>query len=447
MKSKQLLLAAVLLGVLLVAWVAALGAATDEDLIAEQNALVASADVYAEKDLYIRAIPKYKEALAIATEQNGTIEEKLMAVYLEYGDYDAYIALVKARMDRGAAAESEYVNVARLYESRGSVENAMATAKEGLARYADSTDCKAIYESHRYAYSIRFTAFDEIDATSTGDNFPAKDASGMTMLSGKGKSLMGDARYAYLSRYNKSGYTVVQTEGSYVVLNKAGDRFSIDEVGLSSVRGITASHIIGEKDGKYALYNADFLIRSDTFDELTLSSGGYLFARSGEKWGVLQENNAKSSPDAEGSIAAFRFDEVALNALDEPFAGGLAAVRYGERWYFVNTAGGNAVPGSFAGARAPEDAKGYLAVANDEGLWGFVDRAGNVVIDYQYDDARSFSQNVAAVKRGSDWFYISVDNTPVIESVFYEAGAFHGGAAIAKTPNGTAILRLEYPNA
>ena len=100
---------------------------------------------------------------------------------------------------------------------------------------------------------------------------------------------------------------------------------------------------------------------------------------------------------------------------------------------------------AFADAKAPESTDGWIAVANEAGLWGFADRSGTLVIDYQYEDATSFSDNLAAVKTGDSWVYISTENEVVIDSVFYEAQPFRSGVAQALTPQGAAILVLEFP--
>ena len=328
--------------------------------------------------------------------------------------------------------------MAEIYFARGDVEAGAAAAKRGIALF-DSEACRQLYESNRYAYEIRFTGFDTVLATSSGGNMPAKDADGWTVISAKGKSLFGTSRFDYVSRFNSSGYAVVNDGEGYYVITTSGDKFSIDETGLSSVLGITSSRIIGEgeEDGAWGIYNADFVLKSNTYEELTLSNKGILLAKTGGKWGVIDEGGT--------AYGAAQFDSVEVNSLGEAFSGGLAAVQYGDKWYYINTSGGNAVPGSFAGARAPEDSSGYLAVANDDGKWGFIDRAGNLVIDYQYDDAKSFSENLAAVKVGDEWCYISAAGEVVISSVFYDAGAFHGGVAVADTPNGAAIIKLEYP--
>lgn len=80
-----------------------------------------------------------------------------------------------------------------------------------------------------------------------------------------------------------------------------------------------------------------------------------------------------------------------------------------------------------------------------DGKWGFIDTHGEVKIDFQFDDALSFGQHLAAVAQGDRWGYISMDGKMVIEPQFYGAKSFSGGSAPVKGPNGwNFITLLEY---
>lgn len=59
----------------------------------------------------------------------------------------------------------------------------------------------------------------------------------------------------------------------------------------------------------------------------------------------------------------------------------------------------------------------YAAFKDGE-KWGFVDTEGNVVIEAQYDDAKSFSNRMGAVKNGEVWSFINPQNKVVIEETF-----------------------------
>jgi len=72
------------------------------------------------------------------------------------------------------------------------------------------------------------------------------------------------------------------------------------------------------------------------------------------------------------------------------------------------------------------------------GKWGFIDSSGSFVIDPVFDDARSFSEGYAAVKKNHHWGYIDPNGNWLVAPRFKLAGFFHNG--IAKVKMGADIL-------
>lgn len=66
------------------------------------------------------------------------------------------------------------------------------------------------------------------------------------------------------------------------------------------------------------------------------------------------------------------------------------------------------------------------------------------VIKYQYEDAHSFSDSIAAVKKGGEWGYISKDGKVVIEVNYEDAMPFYKGESLVKNMGLYEILTLRY---
>lgn len=150
------------------------------------------------------------------------------------------------------------------------------------------------------------------------------------------------------------------------------------------------------------------------------------------------------------------------------FAEGLAPVREGGKYGFIDTSGGMrigpayACAGGFSGNRAPAmmDGKwGYLDVtgraviparfdyagAFREGLapvavqdsFGFIDSNGTPVGGMDYTDARPYSEGLAAVRVGFDdysaWGFVDKRGEMAIPPLFTDVpGGFSGGLAVVK---------------
>ncbi|MCR5726499.1 MAG: WG repeat-containing protein, partial [Lachnospiraceae bacterium] len=52
------------------------------------------------------------------------------------------------------------------------------------------------------------------------------------------------------------------------------------------------------------------------------------------------------------------------------------------------------------------------------GKWGFIDVNGNMVFEYQYDNARSFCRGFAAVEINGLWTLIDLDGKQIMEPRF-----------------------------
>ena len=73
------------------------------------------------------------------------------------------------------------------------------------------------------------------------------------------------------------------------------------------------------------------------------------------------------------------------------------------------------------------DGRGQLAMA---GKQGFIDRTGKIVIEARFDEARVFSEGLAAVRVGDKWGYVDPSGRMVIEPQFDMAVPFYDGLAL-----------------
>jgi hypothetical protein len=70
-------------------------------------------------------------------------------------------------------------------------------------------------------------------------------------------------------------------------------------------------------------------------------------------------------------------------------------------------------------------------VRQDE-KWGYIDREGGLVVDYQYAEARDFSDGLGAVRVGESWGYVDATGALAIQPKFESGQPFNDGLAAAK---------------
>ncbi len=101
----------------------------------------------------------------------------------------------------------------------------------------------------------------------------------------------------------------------------------------------------------------------------------------------------------DGSIHATLDDYDTVKPLSE----GVAAVRRGELWGFVDSGGNTLAAPQFQLAGSMREG---LAVVKKEGRYGYVDRRGRLAIEAIYDYAVSFRNGRATVSSGGESYEI-----------------------------------------
>jgi hypothetical protein len=111
------------------------------------------------------------------------------------------------------------------------------------------------------------------------------------------------------------------------------------------------------------------------------------------------------------------------------FAEGLAPVRVGKLWGYINKKGEVAIAPRFENASPFSDG---LGLVTENGLFGYIDRAGAYAITPQFKYAESFAEGRAVVSDDIDdskYWYIDTAGHPAFEGEFFRASSFFKGLA------------------
>jgi hypothetical protein len=132
-------------------------------------------------------------------------------------------------------------------------------------------------------------------------------------------------------------------------------------------------------------------------------------------------------------IIDYQFDDA------RSFSEGLAWVEKGSAPYYINSMGVQMIKlpsnlwaeASFSEglARVTDNSKG------EKGKSGFINKAGELIVKTQFDDAHSFSEGLAAVSLNGRWGFIDKQGTFVVQPKYQSVGDFSEGLAAVKLPN------------
>lgn len=191
-----------------------------------------------------------------------------------------------------------------------------------------------------------------------------------------------DGEYAYVNAKNElmpahfdyatpfaEGCALVGDEGEFFYIDTKGNRISPDVWDL--MHDTCSQSLIGVlKNGKWGYISSDgTLFLAPQWDEAApFSEDGLALVRLGEHFGYI---------DKTGTMV---INAVWTDAYD--FINGYAIVSTQEGYGLINTSGEYIVQPVWADIQYP--AEGMIGVADDTGMWGFVDMQGQPVIECRY---------------------------------------------------------------
>jgi hypothetical protein len=132
------------------------------------------------------------------------------------------------------------------------------------------------------------------------------------------------------------------------------------------------------------------------------------------------------APEAGAREARIVVDFIYSDARD--FSEGLAAVKSGDLWGYIDHTGRAAIPFTHRVPEVGPFAGGFAFAGNV-----FIDVEGNIAFEGQsFDQAAPFSEGLAAVQSYGQWGYIDPTGKYVIPPSYEGAGNFSGGLAPVK---------------
>ena len=367
------------------------------------------ARAYAEQNLCSKSIASYQEVIAL--KDSAAVRCEMVDVYdkgLEIGEFTKKYAVfsdVDLMIDAFRDDLNLYEKIASLNLKYENYENCAKILMQARDFNLSSDLLTEIKEQIRYRYQKNYSMYTQVAPMFDGA-YAVVAENVFSYLKDDGSTLL-NGNFTYASSFNE-GYAVVKrvnpegTEQMFVIDKTGARQFYFPETAETSSGVGVAKNSDGEKllllsvkDGEKYMYY--YLNGEKAF-------GDYQFA------GRFR-NNVAAVQDAEGHwslinglgerITETTFEDVVCNEFDECAPKGLILAKKDGKYHIYN------LNVEQVGTFACDGAKAFvndLAAFRQGDLWGYVDQEGNVVIEPQYEDAKSFSNGLGAVKVGADYF-------------------------------------------
>ncbi|MGN0395322.1 MAG: WG repeat-containing protein [Coprococcus sp.] len=367
-------------------------------------------------EIYVDAEKYYNEALNI--EESLDIYHELANMYIAAEEPGKAKDTGKRALDAFPYSGSAYALCAGIYAEYKDYEYIYELYDKYKKRNLYDEGMEKIYADIEWLYEFGYE-YTDVNCYAGGLCAVAMEKQ-WGYANEQGKRVI-ENKYKYAGPFI-SDIAPVQTEqGEWYFIDKEGNKKKVlNKIEKVKAIGIVADAIPVYDGEKWSYYNMDQKLICGSYDKAMTMANGYAAVCEGNSWYLIDESGNKVSDSAYSSIVT---DEKGIAYRGRYFAG-----TSGD--YHMYDADGNDIGGhSYRDAKLFNDTSGYAAVKISS-KWGFVDMDGNIVIEPQYEDARSFSNGVAAVKKNDRWGFIDSNNNLVIEYKFNNVKDFNSSGNV-----------------
>lgn len=428
--STKLLIAVALVAVLALSWYTMLTDASAKQ--SEYDGYISAAHKNRELELVEDAIDYYMAAL----EMKDSIElrEEISDYYKDLAMTETYLEFCEETMNEYPHDERSYVRMAEYYNDAQSYTSCFSIMNTATRRGISSTRLAELRSELQYEFDYLQYGYSEIGAFSGDVCAVKRDDGKWGYVTANGSSKL---RCMYLSAgaYNGAYLPVQLDDGEFVFIDITGREKSKDvfEREIEACLYLSEEKTAVKYDGKYHYCDFYFNELFGSYDYAGAFNGGYAAVMNDDAWYLIDEN---------GNPTCGPFEEIKVDEKSIAFKNGvLFAKKNGE--YFLIDAEGNQV-----GDESWKDVDCFNsdqpAAVSDGNKWGFVNTSGELVTDYVYGSAKSFSNGFAAVSIQDKWGYIGIEDYDIkIEAQFTDAADFsRSGTAFVKKAEGWDMIKL-----
>lgn len=402
----------------------------------EYNEKLAQAREYYGMGLCEKSMQAYEEAAEISE----SLELKLEMANVYYtgfnnGEFTSYYRFSNFLFEITDAyykqAEAYDVVLEYFYEFED-YENCITLIYQAENLGMDSETISKIRNEIRYLCETNYATYEEV-VLAPENTFLIKDEK-YRFLNEKVGSL-SSSKYDYATPMI-NGYALIKENDTVMLVSSDFVREAYFPSSVTEATGVGNGLIACKIDDTYAYYDLNG----------NLLFGNYIFAgRFVNGVAAVQTDAGWSIIDTEGkAISNVIFQDIKLSQSNSCAQAGVIFAKIDDAYYMYNCNMEKLSEMAFEDTDVFTSTNGYAA-CKINGKWGFVGMDGELLIEPQYEDARSFSNGLAGVKNGEYWSFIDMTNETVISGDFTDVSYFNNkGYCFVKNETYWYYLRRYY---
>lgn len=406
--------------------------------VAKYNAYLTNAENFEKKEIYYDALSNYKAAFEMDN-QNYQIIMKIADIHFKLGDYNSYLNDCKTASSINPHNPDPYLKEANYYISKSDYSRAIKILNKAIENCDDeqinvmkkdlSTKCIEKYVSFQDVGDWNFQLQYSYITYAVGEKWGLAFKDGRKIVKNQ---------FDYMGAYDaQTGFIPCSNDGVYFYIDANGNKRLVGDHDYTYLGMFSEGLATAQLNGKYGYIDTKFNEYHFEYEYAGTFRNNIAAVKQSGKWALVNKEFK--------NITGFIYDDILMDKNGICSQYNVIVVRQGSEYRFVDRDGKIIGNGSFESANIAVSNNGYIAVKKN-GKWGFADISSNMVIEPQYESAKSFSLGLAPVKENDKWYYIDVETKAVTEAEYDDAGVFSpdGSAPVKKGTSWNFLILCEY---
>lgn len=394
---------------------------------------------YEARGLHQRAIQSYEAALSVREDEE--LRRELLDVYaLAWEEREVTRSEYRSALEIACAAwpkkEDFWVRLVEVLRDSNSYPDAYKALAQAGRAGAKGGLLEALNREITYAFTSGSQYFTRYYSAPSGYT---------TIYSGERWGVIApdgereyDCEYQYISPYSDDGSAVFCTEEDARLLDKYNILQAVLEEEPIEARAYGDGFLPTLQNNKWSYLDCEKGVLVGEYDNASSYQGGSAAVCRGEGWSII---NSSGDLVIEQEFSDLRLYGNGNYSYDSMF---VAAVNGDWSLYQDD---GTAVSTDFIAKDMDLYFGEAVAFQDTSGLWGFMDRKGKIIIEPQFQQAKSFSGGLAAVSNGDQWGFIDLKGEIVVDFQFLDVGYFtkEGACPISTVDGEFHMIILRFP--
>ena len=417
MSPFKIILPIILTGAVALSWFKLIGSIASEQLGYQE--CIQKAEESQEKRLYEQAVEYYKSSLNYKYDPEiyAKINTLCEAFYEEEETSYAQTFYINNMLEAANAIETDpyyWIKAIELYKEKNDYASAYSVVKKARNNGVKSEELEQLYLELRYMIQVNTYSYKDFKTAMNG-YICVYTADGWEIINHSGKDVSSKT-YPVIGLLDDNGRGIYVTDIDTRLLDRADVArarfdFSIEDAGMySSSSGYVA--VLKDKKWQYVDLDGNFL--SGKYETAGFFTRGKAAVQDKGIWYLIDESGQQVSED---------YEEIKLNLYGSYIQSDMILAKTQGKYHMYD--GSLKQMNEFSCDDIDICLEGNGIAYQENGLWGFVDKEGNVMIEPIYQKAKSFSNGMAAVYNGKQWGFINAQNELVIDYQFEYADYFN----------------------